>query len=67
MYYGITYPKILARKTIQWLWKRYMCPKGKHLLDEVWSQDDWYLSCDACNLMINIRRVDDTHVEKKRI
>ena len=35
------------------LWKRFMCPRGYHLLDEVISTDH-YLACDACDLEIGI-------------
>jgi acetone carboxylase gamma subunit len=57
-YIGITYPKILANKLVWWLWRRFMCPNNKHLLDECASLDDWYLSCDACGLEVHINQVN---------
>jgi hypothetical protein len=62
-YWGVTYPKILSGRTIRWLWKRLMCKHGRHLLDEVWSPDSWYLNCDACNLIIHIDKIQDDYVE----
>jgi hypothetical protein len=56
-YYGITYPKILCKNWILKLWKRFMCSRNRHLLDECWSLDDHYLSCDACDLSIGIRYI----------
>lgn len=56
-YTGITYPKIFANRLVWWLWKRIMCKKNKHLLDECWSLEDWYLSCDACGLEIYIAKM----------
>jgi len=47
-YVGISYPKLFQNKLVQWLWKKFMCPKGRHLLDEVWGIDEHYLYCDAC-------------------
>lgn len=62
-YSGITYPKIFSGKIVRWLWKQFMCKRGRHLLDECWSFDEWYLSCDACNLMIHIDKIQDDYVE----
>lgn len=47
-YVGISYPKLFQNKLVQRLWGKFMCPKGRHLLDEVWSPGDHYLYCDAC-------------------
>ena len=57
-YIGLTYPKILDNRFMLWLWKRFMCPKEKHLFDECESDSDWYLSCDACGLEVHIDRVN---------
>ena len=57
-YEGLTYPKILDNRLVQWLWSKTMCPSGKHLLDECLSLEDWYLSCDACGLEVHIRNVN---------
>lgn len=59
----ITYPKILSGSIMRWLWKRFMCKRGVHLLDEVWMPDNWYLNCDACNLIIHIDKIDDKYVD----
>lgn len=55
-WYGITYPVpvFLQREWFWNLWKKYMCPRGWHLLDEVMSIDDHSLFCDACELNITI-------------
>lgn len=55
-YCGITYnPR----------WKSN-CRKGIHRLDECWaSNDDHFLVCDDCGLMINIKDIDDQYVEDK--
>lgn len=60
-YKGFTYPKIFANKLVWKLWKKFMCPKHKHLLDECWSNNGWYLSCDACGIEIHINKVDETY------
>ena len=56
-YYGVTYPSILDKSWIQRLWKKYMCPFGWHLLDEVWSIESHSLFCDACEMDFKIDRV----------
>lgn len=66
-YRGITYGSFLIRWRWQyWLWRKLMCRKNIHLLDEVLSSsgDPWphYLVCDACQLMIHVDRFDDTYV-----
>ncbi len=47
---GITYPFIFDNRVVLFLWKHLACPQGWHLLDEVFSQDSHYLSCDACGI-----------------
>ena len=61
MYKGFTYPKIFGNRLVWKLWKKYLCPKHIHLLDEVWSDSEWYLSCDACDIEIHISKVDETY------
>ena len=63
-YRGITYPKFLRGRIVHRLWKRFMCPRNRHLFDEVWSPssveyvaDDHYLYCDACELEIHIKKI----------
>jgi len=56
-YHGITYnPR----------WKSN-CKKGIHRLDEVGSDKsgDHFLVCDDCQLVINIKDIDDQYVEDK--
>ena len=54
-YYGYSYPKILQNKLCWYLWKKFQCPKGNHLWDEVYSsKDDHYLYCDACEKELKI-------------
>jgi hypothetical protein len=62
LYHGISYwrswydwtPDWLWSRIIYPLWRRWRCPRGHHLLDEVWSVDEHELSCDACGLRIGI-------------
>lgn len=44
-------------------WKKNRCSKGHHLFDEVWTIDSHYLSCDICNLVVNIESIDTSWVE----
>ena len=54
-YIGLTYPKIFSGRIGLWLWRRFMCPKNKHLFDEVWASEDChYLYCDACGIEVHI-------------
>jgi hypothetical protein len=57
-YFGISYPKIFSNGTILKLWERFMCRKGCHLFDEVWSCDH-YLYCDACGLSVGIKHIQE--------
>jgi hypothetical protein len=54
-YIGITYPRIFQFRLIQWFWKKINCKRGMHLWDEVASDADHYLYCDACEMHINIQ------------
>jgi len=67
-YHGITYPPSLS--WVRRIWKRLMCPRGIHLLDEVLSsactpgrdyeRKNWshYLYCDACGLTVHIAEIE---------
>lgn len=52
-------------------WKNSNCPQGIHLWDEVWSLDDHYLLCDACEMEVHIEKIvvpdgkDDVVGERK--
>lgn len=64
-YYGISH----GLPTWRWflaLWRKIQCPRGKHLLDEVWGMRSWFLSCDACHLEAYIMTVDDKYVRKAK-
>jgi hypothetical protein len=64
-YWGISYFAPLVFDWSYKLWKRFMCPRGYHLLDEVWcGPGTHYLNCDACELVIHIDRIDDKYVER---
>jgi hypothetical protein len=65
-YYHITYPSILDHIWILDLWKKYMCPNGCHLLDEVWSIESHSLFCDACEIDIPITGVYKWNPDTKR-
>ena len=60
-YLHITYFWLFRYKFMLRLWKCFMCPRGCHLLDEVWGiwgEDDdpqHYLICDACGLAVDIK------------
>ena len=55
-YQGITYPipLFLQHGPLYRIWRRFMCPHGWHLLDEVWSLEGHSLVCDACDLELQI-------------
>lgn len=59
-YQGITYflSGLQYFNFILGLWKRFMCPRGWHLLDEVLSNEDHYMICDACELVVNIDSIE---------
>lgn len=48
-YQGYSYPKILQNPFVWFLWKKFQCPKGNHLWDEVKELDRHYFYCDACD------------------
>jgi hypothetical protein len=54
-----------------WLWRKAFCRRNMHLFDEVWSpygEPEWpahYLACDACGLMVIIKKIDKQYLEKK--
>ena len=67
-YYGMTHLPI-SPKLYKW-WRKVFCRHGIHLFDEVMGTgkgDEWdhYLVCDACQLMVNIKSVDQTYVKRK--
>lgn len=71
-YRGITYHFFLRYLiNFRWFrkfWRNHYCRKEQHLFDEVVSGgSSWrhYLVCDACQLMINIEKIDDTYVKDK--
>lgn len=49
---GISYASLLDNRFCHWLWKRWFCPKGWHLWDEVMSLEDHSLYCDACEMEV---------------
>lgn len=53
-YHNITYPRFLQKKFIWNLWKKVMCKYGYHLWDEVASDADHYLYCDACEKSLKL-------------
>ena len=63
-YRGITYLKFMDNRFCYWLFKKYLCKRGIHLLDETESLEHHYLSCDACGLEIHIKEFNDEYVEK---
>lgn len=62
-YVGITHP-VLADglddkqyDTILEAWKNANCVQGVHLFDEVWSNENHYLHCDACGIEVHIEKI----------
>ena len=55
-FYDVTYPFwwIYLPDWFYRLWKKCMCPRGFHLLDEVMSVESHYLICDGCGIEIKI-------------
>ncbi len=45
------------------LWKKCFCKKGWHLFDEVATCNSNYLSCDACEIVVNIKTEDCAQAE----
>jgi hypothetical protein len=65
-YQGITHgvpDKLIMDESFCIRWKKERCSNGIHLWDEVLSDDEHYLSCDVCNLVVNIRSIDKSWVE----
>ncbi|KKN91207.1 hypothetical protein LCGC14_0220750 [marine sediment metagenome] len=60
-YMGITYPSFLYwriwRRTVWYLWKKFLCPKNVHLFDEVLSSEHT-LVCDVCGLCVHISIIE---------
>lgn len=68
-YWGITYPHVFRFRLIRWVWKKINCKRGMHLFDEVQNtsvyisqEDEHYLTCDACNLIINVTTIDRSYI-----
>lgn len=60
-YHGYSYPTILSKGPLGWLWKKIFCKRGWHLWDEVLgtgadTEDGWEHSmvCDVCQKTIII-------------
>jgi hypothetical protein len=69
-YRGMTHARGFNRITY-WLWRKLKCERRDvHLFDEVMTVDHeegWnhFLSCDACNLMVEIGRINDQYTAKQ--
>lgn len=53
----VTYPSILDREWVQKIWRRWCCPRGWHLFDEVRGRGYQYLHCDACGRRLGYRDI----------
>lgn len=60
-YHGITHKEMNDKQLHKH--KQYKCPKGLHVFDEVLSDSDHYLYCDACGLTIHIKNVTMDGIE----
>jgi len=49
-------PEFLQTEFIWNLWKKFMCIRGYHLWDEVYSNKH-YLFCDACEIRLEILEI----------
>jgi len=56
-YVGLTYPKIFQNRLARAVWKRFLCTRNMHLLDECASAEHT-LECDACELRVHIALVE---------
>lgn len=76
LYHGITYNHWLMWRPFAWLWKRFQCPKNRHLWDECLSSaggmdedgtPNHCLICDCCGLMVGISVIMTSEDACKRI
>jgi hypothetical protein len=66
-WHNITYPTI-GGKLPEWLyrwWEKKRCSKNHHLFDEVMSDKQHYLSCDACGLAVPLGKSRKYKIEQK--
>ena len=63
-YRGITYPAVLDYDCARAIWKHLFCPIEWHLFDEVEASIDHYLICDACELIVEIEKINTEYMEK---
>ncbi len=66
MYYGFThgFAPFVRFEFFLKIWRRVFCRKGIHLWDEVESNTEHYMSCDACEKILYISSVDDKYTIK---
>ncbi len=57
-YQNITYPGSFNNEKSLSNWKKEFCHKGHHLFDEVKKDTSHYLHCDACNLIVHIKKIE---------
>lgn len=57
MYNGYTHFWPFNGKYFFKLWKRFLCKRGIHLWDEVYTGWEHYMICDACEEIIYISKV----------
>jgi hypothetical protein len=63
IFYGYTYATELCDESTLIWWKKNNCKRGWHLWDEVRSEREHYLYCDACGVQLYI---DDKAEEKSK-
>lgn len=68
-YAGLTYPSFLEwkiwRKTVIHLWRKFLCTRNIHMLDECESLEH-YLHCDACGLRVHIAYIETEEEARER-
>jgi hypothetical protein len=61
-YLQYTYPRWLQNYLCWWLWEKFGCRYGWHImLDEVKSDSSHYLHCDACGKVIHLADNVEAH------
>ena len=59
-YRGLTHNMPVSNWFLK-LWRKVFCKKEIHLLDEVWNAEEHFLICDACEIMVHIKKIDLTY------
>ena len=61
-YFGITHDVPMDKLEE---WRLANCSRNVHAFDEVWSIEGHHLSCDACELSVEIAEIDTKWMDQK--